>query len=172
MGRWYLRQLGQVAPAESQRFFGWADVAMSGEATARFPPGADGGHRAVDAGEGGSALVLYVNPDVRRLALLVETARARLAELETAYTLEKAKVDALQATLFKRLGEHYRKRDRLRLLVGYRRKFLEALLARRRGGRGAGARGIPAGGRADHAGLRGSRDGDGGEARAIARGGR
>ena len=39
-------------------------------------------------------------------------------------------MDALQATLFKRLGEHYRKRDRLRLLVGYRRKFLESLLAR------------------------------------------
>ncbi len=55
-------------------------------------------------------------------------ARARLAELEAAYTIEKSKTDAVQAALFKKLAEHYRKRDALRLVVSYRRKFLDSLL--------------------------------------------
>ena len=62
----------------------------------------------------------------------------RLAELEAAYTIEKSKTDAVQAALFKKLAEHYRKRDALRLVVSYRKKFLDSLHAedieaRRRG---------------------------------------
>ena len=34
----------------------------------------------------------------------------------------------MQASLFKKLAEHYRKRDALRLVVSYRKKFLDALL--------------------------------------------
>ena len=55
-------------------------------------------------------------------------ARARLAELETAYTIEKSKTDAVQTALFRKLAEHYRKCDALRLVVSYRKKFLDALL--------------------------------------------
>jgi hypothetical protein len=44
---------------------------------------------------------------------LVESARARLAEVETIYTIEKAKVDSLQAMLFSRLREYFQERDRL-----------------------------------------------------------
>ena len=54
-------------------------------------------------------------------------ARAHLAELETDYTKEKSRVDAVQAVLFRHLREHYQKRDRLRLVVDYRRKFLDSL---------------------------------------------
>ena len=54
--------------------------------------------------------------------------RNRLAELEAAYTVEKAKVDAVQAALFQKLAGHYRKRDALRLVVRYRRQFLDSLL--------------------------------------------
>ncbi|MEJ0088159.1 MAG: hypothetical protein WDM80_00150 [Limisphaerales bacterium] len=52
---------------------------------------------------------------------------AQLAELETDYTKEKSRVDAVQAVLFRLLREHYQKRDRLRLTVDYRRKFLDSL---------------------------------------------
>lgn len=75
-----------------------------------------------------AGIVVYVNPEAERLAPLVTAARARLAELETAYKIEKSKADAVQAALFKKLAEHYRKRGALRLVVPYRKKFLDSLL--------------------------------------------
>jgi DNA polymerase-3 subunit epsilon len=74
------------------------------------------------------APVIYVNPELAQLRQLVACERARLAELETDYTREKSRVDAMQAILFRRLREHYQKRDRLRLVVDYRRKFLDSLV--------------------------------------------
>ena len=112
MGRWYLQRLGQAVP-EADGLFAWGLR--------------DGTTAAADVA-GAGAIVLYANPELPRLTLLVEAARARLAELETAFTTEKAKVDALQAALFRRLREHYLQRDRLRLVVRYRRMFLESLL--------------------------------------------
>ena len=72
--------------------------------------------------------MLYVNPEVPRLRALVDAARARLAELEAGFTIEKAKVEAMKARLFARLREHFQRRDRLRLVIGYRRKYLESLV--------------------------------------------
>ena len=71
--------------------------------------------------------IIYANPELERLRQLVAGARARLAELETDYTKEKSRVDVVQAVLFRLLREHYQKRDRLRLTVDYRRKFLDSL---------------------------------------------
>ena len=34
----------------------------------------------------------------------------------------------MQAILFRRLREHYQKRDRLRLVVDYRKKYLDSLV--------------------------------------------
>ena len=48
--------------------------------------------------------------------------------MDAAHTIEKSKTDAVQAALFKKLAEHSRKRDALRLVVSYRKKFLDALL--------------------------------------------
>ena len=112
MGRWYLQRLGQAVP-EADGLFAWG--LRDGQTVAAEVAGA-------------GAIVLYAHPELPRLTLLVEAARARLAELETAFTTEKAKVDALQAALFRRLREHYLQRDRLRLVVRYRRMFLESLL--------------------------------------------
>ena len=42
--------------------------------------------------------------------------------------MEKAKVEAMKARLFARLREHFQRRDRLRLVIGYRRKYLESLV--------------------------------------------
>ena len=52
--------------------------------------------------------------------------RARLAELETGFTMEKAQVEAMKARLFARLRGHFQRRDRLRLVIDYRRKVLES----------------------------------------------
>jgi hypothetical protein len=72
--------------------------------------------------------VIYENPVLEQLRQLVAAGRARLAELETAHTREKSRVDAMQAILFRRLREHYQKRDRLRLVADYRKKYLDSLL--------------------------------------------
>ena len=47
--------------------------------------------------------------------------------MDSVYTKEKSRVDTVQAVLFRLLREHYQKRDRLRLTVDYRRKFLDSL---------------------------------------------
>ncbi len=58
----------------------------------------------------------------------MDAAPARLAELEAAYTIDKTRVDSLQAGLFQRLRTWCQERDRLRLVVNYRQQFLEILL--------------------------------------------
>jgi len=72
--------------------------------------------------------ILYTNPELEQLRQLVAGSRVELAELETDYTREKSRVDAVQAVLFRRLREHYQKRDRLRLAVEYRQKFLDSFV--------------------------------------------
>ena len=52
----------------------------------------------------------------------------RLADLEARYTQERHDVDVTQARLFGLLRPHYQQRDRLRLLVSYRRQYLDALV--------------------------------------------
>src|ERR1022692_2404568 len=72
--------------------------------------------------------IMYTSPELEQLRQLVAGARAQLAELETDYTREKSRVDAVQAVLFRHLREHYQKRDRLRLAVEYRQKFLDSFI--------------------------------------------
>ena len=72
--------------------------------------------------------IIYTSPELEELRQLVAGARAQLAELETDYTQEKSRVDAVQAGLFRHLREHYQKRDRLRLVVEYRQKFLDSYI--------------------------------------------
>lgn len=73
-------------------------------------------------------LIPYEKPDANDLRARVDAARARLAEVEAAYTIDKAKVDSLQASLFQRLRIYRQERDRLRLIVDYRRQFLAGVL--------------------------------------------
>ena len=76
MGRWYLRSLEEAA--EPSVFVAW----QSGdEVTAGVIEGKE--------------LVLYVNPELQRLRTLVEAGRARLAELEAGFTIEKVKVNRI-----------------------------------------------------------------------------
>jgi len=60
---------------------------------------------------------------------LVEAARNRLADLELEFGFEKSKVDAIRSKLFGALPTYYQERDRLRVLVNFRKAFIERLLA-------------------------------------------
>lgn len=76
-----------------------------------------------------SGLVIYSHPDITRFKALIETARARLADLEVTYTRERQMVSVTQARLFELLRPLFQKRDQLKLRLNYRRKFLETLLS-------------------------------------------
>jgi DNA polymerase-3 subunit epsilon len=127
MGRWYLEQLegGEERQAEMAVFAaGEADKGL----TAKTGRREDERFSGAEAEVGFAAVVIYVNPELEELRQLVAGARARIAELEVSYTKEKSRVDAVQAILFRRLREHYQKRDLLRLIVDYRKKYLDSLI--------------------------------------------
>ena len=62
------------------------------------------------------------------LESLIESARTRLAEIEAAYTKDKSAVDHIKATIFNLVREQYQARDRIKLIVEYRRKYLNTIM--------------------------------------------
>lgn len=117
MGNWYLKQLEVEADSSIDgALFAAPEIeSIDGRAETSREPGL-------------AALVIYVNPELEQLRQLVAEARARLAELEATHTKEKSRIDAMQAELFRRLRDYYQKRDRLRLVLNYRKKYLDALI--------------------------------------------
>jgi DNA polymerase-3 subunit epsilon len=75
-----------------------------------------------------TGIALYLHPEAEQLRKMIAAARSRLAELEAQYTQDHHAVDVVRAALFGLLRKHYQARDRLRLIVGYRRKYLATLL--------------------------------------------
>jgi DNA polymerase-3 subunit epsilon len=116
MGRWYLTQL--------ENGNGLEDAAMLDLQIQELAEGAGGG---VVGSVGG--LVVFLQSEIELYQRLVEAARGRLAELELAYGIEKSKVDSIRSRLFASLRAFYQERDRLRLLVQYRKAFMDRLLA-------------------------------------------
>jgi len=130
MGRWYSRQLETTEPeAACVATLGTSEAGREADA---FPPQ-------------GAAVILYVNPELEKLRVLVDAARARLAALEAAYTIDKARGDSVQASLFQRLRTRCQERDRLRLVVKVSPTVFGGAAAAGRGGSGAGGAGIPGG---------------------------
>jgi DNA polymerase-3 subunit epsilon len=117
MGRWYLAQLAEPALE--------ADEALAQVETPAVR-GAQGEPVAAEPAQAG--VLVFVKPEVDELKALIASARVRLADLEARYTQERHDVDVTQARLFGLLRPHYQQRDRLRLLVSYRRQYLDALV--------------------------------------------
>ena len=117
MGRWYLRQLESGATDNA------ADSAVQAPASM-----GDGAHPSEPNAGPGLRVVIFVNPETEQLQQLIAAARTRLAELEARYTKERHVVDVTRTTIFSFLRKHYQDRDRLRLIVEYRGKYLNTLL--------------------------------------------
>ena len=111
MGRWYLGQLENGCGLEDAAFL---DLQIQ----------EDAGGTSVAAG-----LVVFQQPEIELYQRLVEASRNRLAELELEYGIEKSKVDSVRSKLFAALRTTYQERDRLRLLVQFRKAFIDRLLA-------------------------------------------
>ncbi len=108
LGRWYLGQLAALAKGGQEP--GDLLAAPDAETTT------------------GGALVIWLHPELEELKRGVAAARARLAELEALYTQERHAVEVTQSRLFALLREPYQKRDRLRLVIAYRQRYLDLLL--------------------------------------------
>lgn len=74
-------------------------------------------------------LIVFQDPEMEVYRSLVESSRTRLADLEAEYCVERAKVDTVRSKLFQALRPSYQERDRLRLVIRYRRAFIDRLLA-------------------------------------------
>lgn len=72
-------------------------------------------------------LILPGEEELSQLQGLIDFARGRLADLEAACTVVQKNLQALRATIFERLAEKSRLRDKLRLLVRCRADLLQSL---------------------------------------------
>ncbi len=113
MGAWYLQRLGTFSTGTS----------------APQPAGLFAPHITAAEGDAPAQEGIITNPAEERLKARVAQAKARLAELEAAYTIDKRAVETAQSILFGVLRPYFQRRDKLVLTVRYRRKFLDALLA-------------------------------------------
>ncbi|MCU0777143.1 MAG: hypothetical protein MUF86_05685 [Akkermansiaceae bacterium] len=111
MGRWYLTQLDNGCGLEDAAFL---DLQIQ----------ENPGGTSVAAG-----LVVFQQPEMELYQRLVEASRNRLAELELEYGIEKSKGDSVRSKLFASLRATYQERDRLRLLLQFRKAFIDRLLA-------------------------------------------
>lgn len=117
MGKWYLEKLKRVE-REGEDILSLPDLAVEPDTQKRS-----------GSIETAIGIVVYIHPEIAPLRNMVAAARSRLAEIETNYTRDRFAVEATQAKLFNLVREHYQKRDRLRLVVDHRRKYLKVLLA-------------------------------------------
>ena len=111
IGRWYLSQLAEGKRQDT--IFRPAEASTSnGEANSVLDTG----------------LIIYTDPAIEELQQLIAAARARLAEVEAAYMTARARTEFVTSRLYTRLRDRYRRRDRLKRLVEYRRRYVETLL--------------------------------------------
>jgi DNA polymerase-3 subunit epsilon len=112
MGQWYLDEL-QRLQGESNSFQGASSAYEPDLLVTGLGPG----------------IVIYRNLEIEQMRQLIAEARGRLAEVQTEYTRERMGTDAVQGKIFILLRPSYQKRDRLKLFLFYREKYLNALLS-------------------------------------------
>lgn len=116
MGCWYLEQLERPLKTSEHTAKIFINATDSAQPSAR-------------RGEARMGLVIFNDTEIRQLKALVSAARERLADLEMVLDRERAGVAKTQAALFNLLKSSYKRRDALKLVIEYRRKFIQSLLA-------------------------------------------
>lgn len=116
MGCWYLEQLARPLKASEKSAKIFINATDSAQPSAR-------------RGEARMGIVIFNDAKIKQLKALVSAARERLADLEMMLDRERAGVAKTQAELFILLKSSYKRRDTLKLVIEYRRKFIQSLLA-------------------------------------------
>ena len=117
MGRWYVSALEHRDSRDEDNA---TVTAVAGERVEEQSP--------ARAAVSGTGIVIFLNPEIDQLRLLIFAARSRLADLEVQYTTERHAVDFTRSIIFKSLRKFYQARDRLRLIIDYRSKYLKTLI--------------------------------------------
>lgn len=116
MGCWYLEQLERPLKASEHTAKIFINATDSAQPSAR-------------RGEARMGIVIFNDAEIRQLKALVSAARERLADLEMVLDRERVGIAKTQAQLFNLLKSSYKRRDSLKLVIEYRRKFIQSLLA-------------------------------------------
>ena len=116
MGCWYLEQLKRPLKSSENS----AKIFIN--ATDSAQPGAR-------RGEARMGIVIFNDAKIKQLKALVSAARERLADLEMVLDRDRAGVAKTQGELFSLLKTSYKRRDDLKLVIEYRRLFIQSLLA-------------------------------------------
>jgi DNA polymerase III epsilon subunit-like protein len=113
MGHWYLQNLKSHKSIEEK--FAASAIDLN---TSNAP-----------RGEARSGIVVFYSVELEEIRFLVTAARERLADLEVIYARECNAIAVVQSKLFSLLEDCYRHRDKLRLVVAYRKKYLDSILS-------------------------------------------
>ena len=82
---------------------------------------------AKDGGQVGQVMI-YESSGLMDLKSAITSARTRLSELQASYTVMRHGVDLTQGLLFGLLRVYYQQLDQVKLVVFYRKRYLDALL--------------------------------------------
>jgi DNA polymerase-3 subunit epsilon len=111
MGTWYLSSLEKKEPTQQEFTVAAIDLNTSKE----------------PRGTMRSGIVLFHSVELDEIRFLVTAARERLADLEVIYARECNSIAVTQSWLFSLLRDCYQRRDRLRIKVLYRRRYLDSI---------------------------------------------
>ena len=117
MGKWYLGELTK------------SELAEKSQKAQPFPNNQPSDNFSQKGTRTGTGIVEYVDLDAKKYEHLIRLSRGRLSELSANFMEEKRKIEFNNAALFRRVREYYQRRDKLVLVIKYRRSFLDVLLA-------------------------------------------
>jgi DNA polymerase-3 subunit epsilon len=116
MGKWYLGELTK------------SELAEKSQKAQPFPNNQPSDNSSQEGTDTGTGIVEYVDLDAKKYEQLIRLSRGRLSELSATFMEEKRKIEFNNAALFRRVREYYQRRDKLVLVIKYRRSFLDVLL--------------------------------------------
>lgn len=116
MGKWYLGELTK------------SELAEKSQKAQAFPSNQPSDNSLQKGTHTGTGIVEYVDLDAKKYEQLIRLSRERLSELSATFMEEKRKIEFNNAALFRRVEEYYQRRDKLVLVIKYRRSFLDVLL--------------------------------------------
>ena len=115
MGSWYLEKLSKP---RQESVSGPKVIATAVDST----------HPSANRGSERKGIIVFDDTRVSQLKALVNAARERLADLESVLDRDRIGVAQTQSKLFGLLRPLYQKRDALKLLIKFRKKYINSIL--------------------------------------------
>ena len=114
IGKWYLARLYELDQQVGVSFTAATAVDLNTKTDPKNGPR--------------TGIIVFHNIEIEEIRFLVTAARERLADLEVIYARDCNAVAVIQSQLFSLLQDSYRKRDNLKLVIDYRKRFLDGIV--------------------------------------------